>query len=448
MTEKISEYLNKGLLIILFAIFAATLAASTYFTYNMLSLNKLIQKSSEDVSATMKLQDLLYNLRQAESGQRGYLLTGNENYLTPYNQSVAAIPKDVAGIQASPSLDGYRDQTSQLADLTQRRIADLNAAISAYQASGFEAGQAIVLQTQASKLTAQIRTLADTIGQNAFKEIGPQQQRSQQNAKRSLVITVILDTFILAMCGIIVWYFHRTIVRERAIEGAKSEFLSLASHQLRTPATAVKQYLGMLQDGFFGKLTADQQDAVKTAYTSNESGIGIINSLLNAAKLSLGRIQLNRKPVVVASLVQEVADEYREQLAAKDQKLFFSNAIGKRKVRLDATYFKSIVENIVDNACKYSPDGAQIKLRLSLTSDKRSFSLSVADNGIGIGRQDLSRLFLKFSRLQNEFSETSEGSGLGLYWAKQVVELHGGTVSVRSRIGKGTTFRITLPLKQ
>lgn len=148
----------------------------------------------------------------------------------------------------------------------------------------------------------------------------------------------------------------------------------------------------------------------------------------------------------MADIVQEVVDEHKGHVADKQQTIGFSNDLKRRKARLDPMYFKTVLENLVDNAIKYSPEGAAIHIRLRLMADKKRFAVIVTDNGIGISKQDVHKLFLKFSRLQNEFSETSEGSGLGLYWVKQVIELHGGKVDVRPNPGGGSRFRVILPL--
>jgi signal transduction histidine kinase len=266
-------------------------------------------------------------------------------------------------------------------------------------------------------------------------------------------VAVILDVFVFLLCAFILRYFHKTIVRERATEGAKNEFLSLASHQLRTPATSVKQYLGMVTGGYFGKLTPEQEEALTIAYQSNESEITIINNLLNIAKLNLEKIQINKKSVIVSTLVREVADEYTPQVAAAEQTLTFTNKLKQHKALLDATYFKTVVENLVDNAIKYSPARAKIRLDLRLAPPPKlpkkgvpSFQLTISDNGMGIKKRDLGKLFKKFSRVPGAATEAVDGSGLGLYWVKQIVERHGGHVSVSSRERSGTKFVVTIPL--
>lgn len=455
MHTRLTEYMNKGLLVVLLLMFTATLGASLYFSYTMLSLNSLIQEGTGDVTAALTLQDLLLNIREAESGQRGYIITLNKGYLKIYTEAVQNIPRDLAAIQGDSSLMRFQPQVQRLVSLTHQKVAELASTLKLRQDVSFAAAAAIINTTKDQQVMAEIGTLVQQIGSSSFQSIGPKLGQSKTDLHRSIVVAVILDVFVLAICAFIVRYFHQTIVRERAIEGAKNEFLSLASHQLRTPATSVKQYLGMVIGGYFGKLTPEQKDALDIAYQSNESEISIINNLLNIAKLSLEKIQITKKPVVVAALVKEVVDEYQPQIQVAKQTLAFTNRLKQRKALLDATYFKTVVENLVDNASKYSPEGAKISLELrrrapqNLQLPKKTseaFQLIVSDTGVGIKKRDLGKLFKKFSRVPGAASESVDGSGLGLYWVKQIVERHEGHIGVASRVGKGTRFTIELPL--
>jgi signal transduction histidine kinase len=454
MSLRFSEYLNKGLVIVLLLMFASTLGASVYFSYTMLSLNSLVQEGGNDVRAAFLLEDLLLNLRSAESGQRGYIITDNTGYLRPYNMAVKKIPVDLKSISEQSSLSDERAQITELTTLTHQKLAELDETLKARQSIGFDAASAIVNTNKGALLMGTIEQKVQEIGKSAFSSIGPKQLASKANLKRSLIVAVILDVFVFALCAFILRYFHQTIQRERATEGAKNEFLSLASHQLRTPATSVKQYLGMVNAGYFGKLTSEQKEALDIAYQSNESEIVIINNLLNIAKLNLEKIQITKKPVVVAKLVQSVADEYEPQIKSAKQTLVFRNKLGQQKALLDATYFKTVVENLVDNATKYSPDGAKITIDLRPAPVQKfakkplpSFELSIRDNGVGIGKHDLGKLFKKFSRVPSPATESVDGSGLGLYWVKQIVERHDGHIGVTSRENKGTKFTIVVPLR-
>jgi|GEM_PF-1250723 len=454
MSLRFTEYLNKGLVIVLLLMFASTLGASVYFSYTMLSLNSLIQEGGNDVKAAFLLEDLLLNLRSAESGQRGYVITDNLAYLAPYNAALKKIPVDLKSIAEQSSLSGEKTQIAELKVLTNQKLAELDQALEARKANGFSSAAGIISTNRGALLMRDIQLKVQEIGKSAFSSISPKQVASKANLKRSLIVAVILDVFVLALCAFILRYFHQTIQRERATEGAKNEFLSLASHQLRTPATSVKQYLGMVNAGYFGELNLEQKEALEVAYQSNESEITIINNLLNIAKLNLEKIQITKKQIVVSTLVKSVADEYAPQVKQANQTLVFTNKLGKQKALLDPTYFKTVVENLVDNAVKYSPESAKIMIDLRPAPPQKiakktvpSFQLSVGDNGIGIKKHDLGKLFKKFSRVPSLATESVDGSGLGLYWVKQIVERHDGRISVRSREAKGTKFTIIMPLR-
>jgi signal transduction histidine kinase len=230
------------------------------------------------------------------------------------------------------------------------------------------------------------------------------------------------------------------------VEGAKNEFVSLASHQLRTPATNVRQYLGLVLEGYLGKLSKQQREALEVANRNNNSEISIINDLLNVAKLDLNKIRLKKLPVDMPALVLQVATEY-QAVASLKQQVIRTKLVGTLPiVKADETYLKSVLENLVDNACKYSPAKSTITIRLVMrAAQKKRLTLEVIDSGIGISKRDGSKLFKKFSRLPTAI-DNAEGTGLGLYWVKQIVELHGGKISIVSAPGKGSTFTVVLPV--
>jgi two-component system sensor histidine kinase VicK len=229
------------------------------------------------------------------------------------------------------------------------------------------------------------------------------------------------------------------------MENTKSEFLSLASHQLRTPATNVKQYIGLLLDGYIGTLTSKQRDALQVAYRNNELEIRIMNDLLDVAKLDMKRIQLHRQRINVVSIVRQVVKEYQQYTADHGQKLELL-APKELMANVDRAYFKGVIEKLVDNAVKYSRNDTTVTIKVRERRKDGMFKVIVRDQGLGIHKREVPKLFMKFSRLTNEFSATSEGSGLGLYWVKQIMLLHGGDVRVVSEEGRGSKFTVTAPL--
>ncbi len=224
---------------------------------------------------------------------------------------------------------------------------------------------------------------------------------------------------------------------------AKEDFISIASHQLRTPATGVKQYLGMVVEGFVGDVPDAQLSLLKQAYRSNERQLRIISDLLKVAQVDSGKMRLHMTSVQVDELLEEVIDEQKSTFSDRAQKVTFKKL--KKKVapiEFDKDTIRMVIENIIDNASKYSPEGSTIDVELGQTDD--TLSVLVYDCGVGIEEPDLPRLFEKFVRFDNTLSTKVGGSGLGLYWAKRIVDMHGGRIDYRPNHPSGSVFTIVL----
>jgi len=224
----------------------------------------------------------------------------------------------------------------------------------------------------------------------------------------------------------------------------KDEFVSLASHQLRTPATGVKQYLSLLIDGFMGPLTERQMDALLKAFKSNDRQIEIVNDLLEVAQLDAGKIELNKTSTDVVSLIEDVVDEQVDIFKNRRQKVTLDMPRKSLSVNLDPVRFRMVIENLIDNASKYTLQKGEIVI--SADQEGKFCKISVKDTGIGIKKEDISKLFEKFTRLSDSHTKNINGSGLGLYWVDKIVKLHKGTISVDSTPGEGTTFNILMPI--
>jgi PAS domain S-box-containing protein len=240
---------------------------------------------------------------------------------------------------------------------------------------------------------------------------------------------------------------NRSLKRHEAelisVNKTKDEFMSLASHQLRTPATGVKQYIGMLLEGFAGKLTDQQYDILQRAYDSNDRQIATVNDLLRVAQVDAGSIVLNKVPTDLIELIEDVIDEQADSFKKRKQRLIIEKPASIKKVIVDDIRLRMAIENLVDNASKYTKEGGTINI--SIYAIKEMVHIDVRDTGVGIQRSDIPKLFTKFFRIPNKLSSAQNGSGLGLYWAKKVVELHGGELSVTSILGTGSVFSITIP---
>ncbi len=229
---------------------------------------------------------------------------------------------------------------------------------------------------------------------------------------------------------------------EREIQNAKDELLSLASHQLRTPATGVKQYIGMLKEGFAGSLSEQQKILVEKAYESNERQLNIINELLYVAKIDAEGIVLSKRRVNISGLLKDIVDEQLNYFESRGQTAILDLPKKNVYAEVDEQCIRMAIENLVTNAIKYSYENTDITI--GLKSGKNTVSISVTDQGIGMDEDELKLLFKRFSRIPNELSRQTSGSGIGLYLAKKLIELHGGDLEVTSTKHKGSTFTIKL----
>jgi signal transduction histidine kinase len=236
-----------------------------------------------------------------------------------------------------------------------------------------------------------------------------------------------------------------TMQKERAVELAKDELLSLASHQLRTPATGVKQYVGMVLQGFVGDVPEEQKALLEKAYASNDRQLRIINEILHLAKIDSGRIVLAKTMTNLGDLIHDVVNEQTSDVAAAGHKLDVKLPNKPIMAKVDTHTLRMAIENLVSNAIKYTPPGGTIKI--TLRRERHKAFIVVEDTGVGIAQSDIDKIFRQFSRLPNEMSQSVEGTGIGLYLAKHLVELHKGAIRVTSQAGKGSTFTIELPIK-
>lgn len=229
----------------------------------------------------------------------------------------------------------------------------------------------------------------------------------------------------------------------RRLNESKDEFISLASHQLRTPATAIKQLLGLLLEGYEGPLPDNITKIISRTYESNERQIAIVNSLLRVAQIDAGKIVLRKTNVELNAVLRGLIKQYSGVFADSQQTITAELQPEPFVGYVDEQYFRMAIENILDNASKYTQSGGTIVVKSEYAG---GFSkITISDNGIGITPEGMSSLFEKFGRVLNDHSIAVAGSGLGLYWVQKVIDLHDGRIEVESRPGQGSSFHIFVP---
>ncbi len=226
------------------------------------------------------------------------------------------------------------------------------------------------------------------------------------------------------------------------IDRSKSEFISLVSHQLRTPATVVKHSLGLILEGYVTDEDKKQR-YIKAAYDTNDAQLAIVDDILNVARVDSGKLVVNKEQTEINSMVDEIARQLQPCAQEKQQKLAVTPDSTPAIAEVDRLKITMVIENLVNNALKYTPEKGVVELSVSQTP--RSIHIAVSDNGIGISKQEQAKLFRKFGRIDNDHTKKIPGTGLGLYLAKRFVEMHKGRITVQSAPGKGSTFEVILP---
>lgn len=281
-----------------------------------------------------------------------------------------------------------------------------------------------------------------------------------------------LQGAILASSAVFFWLLIRAINREvesreqiqklasdlasankelKKLDAAKSEFISIASHQLRAPLTVIKGYASMLLEGSLGAVPNLVKESMQKVMVSAEQLVRLIADMLDLSRIEAGRMKYNFSHVMLDDVVSEVVRELESVAKARGLSLTFENQnTAKRRVNGDPDKLREVVMNLVDNAIKYTAAGriavTLVPENANSANSRQWLTLKVRDTGLGVSRADIPKLFTKFTRTEEAKRIRADGLGLGLYLVKKIVEDHGGKVRIESPgLGEGSTFYVSLP---
>ena len=231
---------------------------------------------------------------------------------------------------------------------------------------------------------------------------------------------------------------RRTNEKLKQMDETKDDFISMASHQLRTPLTSVKGYISMVLEEDAGKITSTQRDMLGQAFFSSQRMVYLIADLLNVSRLKTGKFIMEPIKLNLATMIEQEMQQLEESAAARNLSLRYDKPTNFPDTLLDETKTRQVIMNFIDNAIYYTKSGGRI--RVSLTETASTIEMRVEDDGIGVPKSEIPHLFTKFYRAGNARQARPDGTGLGLYMAKKVIVGQGGSVIFESVEGKGSVF--------
>lgn len=240
--------------------------------------------------------------------------------------------------------------------------------------------------------------------------------------------------------------------RLETLEEAKSKFVSVTAHQLRTPLSAIKWTFDMVLTGGLGPVNSEQKEFLSKGFDSTQRMIRIVNDLLHVDQMDTDKIDLKYEKVNLNSLLESVSFEFTNQATSKEIKFEVKAPVkALPEIEADQVKLRIVLENLIDNAIKYTPKGGAVTVTLSdakLNTAQSMVEIIVSDSGIGIPESEKSKIFSKFFRATNAIRTEPDGSGIGLYISKDIIEKHGGSLWYESSPEKGSSFHLALPLRQ
>lgn len=272
----------------------------------------------------------------------------------------------------------------------------------------------------------------------------------QTNSGRKMIVELVVSPIGRIGAGAIIVF--RDVTKQQAEEHAQAEFISTASHEMRTPVASIEGYLGLALNPATATIDEKARDYITKAHESAQHLGRLFQDLLDITKADDGRLQNNPKVIDVVSFTQDIVGGLKPKADEKKLRLFFKAEDDRRGsghtldpifyVNLDADHLREVIANLVENAIKYTLQGEVI---IDVTGNEEHVIVSIRDSGIGIPAEDIPHLFQKFYRVDNTDTREIGGTGLGLYLCRRLIEAMGGRIWVESEYKKGSTFSIEVP---
>lgn len=431
--------------------------------WNLSQHKKTAEQSAYTREVLEKLESLSSDLKDAETGQRGYILTGKDRYLKPYFAAVSKVNPEIQTLRKlTTDSPQQQKRLASLRPLVDQKFAELDQTISLRKDEGLEAAQQVVLTDQGKYLMDQIRRVIQEMEKEERDKLEQSLQQAQANAQKDTIIstTGILLSFIL------LYFVYDSIKREMAarsqtelalqelnvetcealkreqeLNELKSRIVSVISHEYRTPLTTILSSAELLEH-YSHKLSQEKKiDHLHRIQSAVNHLTALVADVLDISEAEAGKLEFNPSLIDLEAFCRQLVEKLQKS-AGQEHPITFVRFGDCSSCVMDENLLRQIFTNLLLNAIKYSPQGSTVHLELRCHSG--TVVVQIRDEGIGIPAIDQLQLFKPFERGSNV--GTIPGTGLGLAIVKKLVDLHGGQIAVDSVVGVGTTFTVTLPL--
>ncbi len=393
-----------------------------------------------------KLRQVFISLEDAETGQRGYLLTGRQDYLQPYHRAAANIDHQLSDLNAHWPIADNRDELAQLSRIAKDKMAELQATIDARNAQGLQAALAIVNTNRGKQAMDKARLLTADLVREIGAKMDTKSSAVTNQARTAGLISVAASLTLFILLALANLHLRKQRQMADDANRAKSEFLASMSHELRTPLNAIIGYSEMLAEEAEDAGHAPFISDLGKIQTAGRHLLMLINSVLDLSKIEAGRMDLYLETTGVQALVNEVIAVVKPLAEKNRNSLETDIAANVGSMHTDQTKVRQSLYNLLSNACKFTENGSvTVQVRRETVNHAETILLVVADTGVGMTAEEINRIFEPFTQADASTSRRFGGTGLGLTLSRRFVQMMGGEIAVESKPNAGSRFSIRLP---
>lgn len=436
------SYFGRFIPLLFFIALGITIANALIFFSSLHDLIDDEQWVNHSHEVITEVEGAFSSLKEAESAERGYIITDDEKYLAPFNSTIELANYHLQRVKVLTADNANQQENIKNLEKTiTQRITLLKQGINDQQMNGFASAQTLLASSQGFQIMQQIKNIIVTMEKKEAMLLKTRALLARVSIQE-MYTTITLSMLINLLLIFIAFFFiRREFFQRTASEERKNDFISIASHELKTPITSMSVFADLLQK----RIVTFKDKQAKHYITKIREQIikqnVLISDLLDISKMQAGKIELQREVFDINKLVRETVEVM--QATTKTHKIIIKGRIRGKAIG-DRQRVGQVLINFLSNAIKYSPQAK--KVIITMYEEKRFVRISVQDFGIGIAKKHHKKIFSRFYRATDEQRGAFPGLGIGLYITFEIIRRHEGRVWVESTEGKGSVFTFTLPV--